>query len=197
MSYRKHALETIVKWWVFNFFFRYWFRFKVIQWSLQLIKFQAVLGAQLVITLVTVSVIQKLSPYYSFARWMLCSTGWVINFLFISNVMQKYDGVRIYVIFSDSYGTCILPTASFERWWKYRRKVKKTLVKMTMGNQALISFSFRKILISMLVLRNDFSKCLYLTNTVINYNENTYSWKASKLSLKISDFCGTSTIFSG
>ncbi|KAL6263097.1 hypothetical protein P5V15_005899 [Pogonomyrmex californicus] len=35
----------------------------------------ALLGAQLVITLVMVSVIQKLSPYFSFARWILCSTG--------------------------------------------------------------------------------------------------------------------------
>ncbi|KAH8363881.1 hypothetical protein KR084_000223, partial [Drosophila pseudotakahashii] len=36
---------------------------------------QAVLGAQLVITLVMVSVIQKLSPHYSFAKWLLCRTG--------------------------------------------------------------------------------------------------------------------------
>lgn len=35
----------------------------------------AVLGAQLVITLITISVIQKLAPYYSFAQWLLCSTG--------------------------------------------------------------------------------------------------------------------------
>lgn len=35
----------------------------------------ALLGAQLVITLVMVSVIQKLSPHFSFARWLLCSTG--------------------------------------------------------------------------------------------------------------------------
>ncbi|KAG4072503.1 hypothetical protein HA402_012650 [Bradysia odoriphaga] len=35
--------------------------------------FQALLGAQLVITLV--SVIQKLSPHYSLAKWFLCSTG--------------------------------------------------------------------------------------------------------------------------
>ncbi|XP_011861928.1 PREDICTED: transmembrane protein 161B isoform X2 [Vollenhovia emeryi] len=35
----------------------------------------AVLGPQLVITLVVVSVIQKLSPHFSFARWILCSTG--------------------------------------------------------------------------------------------------------------------------
>ncbi|XP_022218228.1 transmembrane protein 161B [Drosophila obscura] len=35
----------------------------------------AVLGPQLVITLVMVSVIQKLSPHYSFAKWILCRTG--------------------------------------------------------------------------------------------------------------------------
>ncbi|XP_014616470.1 PREDICTED: transmembrane protein 161B [Polistes canadensis] len=35
----------------------------------------ALLGAQLVITLIMVSVIQKLSPHFSLARWMLCSTG--------------------------------------------------------------------------------------------------------------------------
>ncbi|ALC44135.1 CG7638, partial [Drosophila busckii] len=37
----------------------------------------AVLGAQLVITLVMVSVVQKLSPHYSFAKWILCRTGLV------------------------------------------------------------------------------------------------------------------------
>lgn len=36
---------------------------------------QALLGAQLVMTLVMVSVIQKLSPHYSLAKWILCSTG--------------------------------------------------------------------------------------------------------------------------
>ncbi|XP_020288967.1 transmembrane protein 161B isoform X2 [Pseudomyrmex gracilis] len=35
----------------------------------------ALLGAQLVITLVMVSIIQKLSPHFSVARWILCSTG--------------------------------------------------------------------------------------------------------------------------
>lgn len=39
--------------------------------------FQALLGAQLVITLIMVSTIQKLSPHFSFARWILCSTGYV------------------------------------------------------------------------------------------------------------------------
>ncbi|GAB0090454.1 transmembrane protein 161B [Sergentomyia squamirostris] len=35
----------------------------------------ALLGAQLVITLVMVSVMQKLSPHFSLAKWILCSTG--------------------------------------------------------------------------------------------------------------------------
>uniref|UniRef100_A0A1B6E2L2 Transmembrane protein 161B n=1 Tax=Clastoptera arizonana TaxID=38151 RepID=A0A1B6E2L2_9HEMI len=35
----------------------------------------ALLGAQLVITLVMVSIIQKIGPHYSLARWLLCSTG--------------------------------------------------------------------------------------------------------------------------
>nr|XP_012153345.1 PREDICTED: transmembrane protein 161B isoform X1 [Megachile rotundata] len=35
----------------------------------------ALLGAQLVITLIMVSVIQKLTPHFSLARWILCSTG--------------------------------------------------------------------------------------------------------------------------
>uniref|UniRef100_W8ASG1 Transmembrane protein 161B n=2 Tax=Ceratitis capitata TaxID=7213 RepID=W8ASG1_CERCA len=35
----------------------------------------AVLGAQLVLTLLTLSVIQKLSPHFSFAKWILCATG--------------------------------------------------------------------------------------------------------------------------
>nr|XP_023013091.1 transmembrane protein 161B [Leptinotarsa decemlineata] len=37
----------------------------------------ALLGAQLVITLVMISVIQKLGPHFSLARWFLCSTGLV------------------------------------------------------------------------------------------------------------------------
>ncbi|CAH1169334.1 unnamed protein product [Phyllotreta striolata] len=37
----------------------------------------ALLGAQLVITMVMISVIQKLGPHYSLARWLLCSTGLV------------------------------------------------------------------------------------------------------------------------
>ncbi|OAD53283.1 hypothetical protein WN48_10592, partial [Eufriesea mexicana] len=35
----------------------------------------ALLGAQLVITLIMVSIIQKLTPHFSLARWILCSTG--------------------------------------------------------------------------------------------------------------------------
>lgn len=35
----------------------------------------AILGAQLVLTLVMVSVIQKFTPHFSFAKWILCSTG--------------------------------------------------------------------------------------------------------------------------
>ncbi|XP_047347102.1 transmembrane protein 161B [Vespa velutina] len=37
----------------------------------------ALLGAQLAITIIMVSVIQKLTPHFSLARWMLCSTGLV------------------------------------------------------------------------------------------------------------------------
>ncbi|KAI5706729.1 hypothetical protein M8J76_015150 [Diaphorina citri] len=44
----------------------------------------ALLGAQLVFTLVTVSIIQKLSPHYSFSRWLLCSTG-LIRYLYPTN----------------------------------------------------------------------------------------------------------------
>lgn len=45
-----------------------------------LLNIQALLGAQLVMTLIMVSVIQKLSPHYSLAKWILCSTG-LIRFL--------------------------------------------------------------------------------------------------------------------
>ncbi|KAG7190275.1 hypothetical protein KM043_006392 [Ampulex compressa] len=41
----------------------------------------ALLGAQLVITLIMVSIIQKLSPHFSLARWILCSTG-LIRYLY-------------------------------------------------------------------------------------------------------------------
>ncbi|XP_063229956.1 transmembrane protein 161B [Bacillus rossius redtenbacheri] len=42
------------------------------------------LGPQLVITLVMVSLIQKLGPHYSFARWLLCSTG-LFRYLYPTN----------------------------------------------------------------------------------------------------------------
>lgn len=41
----------------------------------------ALLGAQLVITLVMISIIQKVGPHYSLARWLLCSTG-LIRYLY-------------------------------------------------------------------------------------------------------------------
>ncbi|XP_075230518.1 transmembrane protein 161-like emei isoform X2 [Lycorma delicatula] len=41
----------------------------------------ALLGTQLVVTLVVVSIIQKLGPHYSLARWLLCSTG-LIRYLY-------------------------------------------------------------------------------------------------------------------
>jgi len=44
----------------------------------------ALLGTQLVVTLVMVSVIQKLSPHFSFSRWLLCSTG-LIRYLYPTN----------------------------------------------------------------------------------------------------------------
>ncbi|KAK9881000.1 hypothetical protein WA026_014343 [Henosepilachna vigintioctopunctata] len=44
----------------------------------------AVLGAQLVITLVMISVIQKLGPHFSLGRWLLCSTG-LIRYLYPTN----------------------------------------------------------------------------------------------------------------
>lgn len=49
-------------------------------WYFNALNLQALLGAQLVMTLIMVSVIQKLSPHYSLAKWILCSTG-LIRFL--------------------------------------------------------------------------------------------------------------------
>lgn len=49
--------------------------------------FQALLGAQLVITLIMVSVIQKLG-HYSFARWLLCSQG-LYRYLYPDNSELK------------------------------------------------------------------------------------------------------------
>ncbi|KAF7995567.1 hypothetical protein HCN44_006674 [Aphidius gifuensis] len=48
----------------------------------------ALLGAQLVITLVMVSLIQKISPYFSFSRWLLCSTG-LIRYLYPTDQQLK------------------------------------------------------------------------------------------------------------
>ncbi|ETN58074.1 transmembrane protein 161B [Anopheles darlingi] len=53
----------------------------------------ALLGAQLVITLIMVSVIQKLSPHFSLARWILCSTG-LTRFLHpTDDELKKLSGV--------------------------------------------------------------------------------------------------------
>lgn len=46
------------------------------------------MGAQLVITLVTVSIMQKLGIYFSFARWLLCGTG-LIRYLYPTNAQLK------------------------------------------------------------------------------------------------------------
>lgn len=56
--------------------------------------FQALLGAQLAITLVMVSVIQKLSPHFSFARWILCSTGYAYVDTY-EKQYYKYDSKMI------------------------------------------------------------------------------------------------------
>ncbi|XP_058121142.1 transmembrane protein 161B [Anopheles ziemanni] len=53
----------------------------------------ALLGAQLVITLIMVSVIQKLSPHFSLAKWILCSTG-LTRYLHPSDdELRKLSGV--------------------------------------------------------------------------------------------------------
>ncbi|XP_066259229.1 transmembrane protein 161B [Euwallacea similis] len=44
----------------------------------------ALLGAQLVITLIMISIIQKLGPHFSFAKWLLCSTG-LVRYLYPTN----------------------------------------------------------------------------------------------------------------
>ncbi|XP_051171489.1 transmembrane protein 161B [Leptopilina boulardi] len=54
----------------------------------------ALLGAQLVITLVMVSIIQKLSPHFSFARWLLCSTG-LTRFLYPTDQeLRNISGIQ-------------------------------------------------------------------------------------------------------
>ncbi|ENN76652.1 hypothetical protein YQE_06831, partial [Dendroctonus ponderosae] len=47
-------------------------------------RFQALLGAQLVITLVMISIIQKIGPHFSFAKWLICSTG-LVRYLYPTN----------------------------------------------------------------------------------------------------------------
>ncbi|XP_044262118.1 transmembrane protein 161B [Tribolium madens] len=49
----------------------------------------ALLGAQLVITLVMISVIQKLGPHFSFARWLLCSTG-LVRYLYPTDAELRH-----------------------------------------------------------------------------------------------------------
>ncbi|KAI4459477.1 Transmembrane protein [Holotrichia oblita] len=48
----------------------------------------ALLGAQLVITLLMISVIQKLGPYFSFAKWILCSQG-LVRYLYPTDAELK------------------------------------------------------------------------------------------------------------
>ncbi|XP_071444348.1 transmembrane protein 161B [Hetaerina americana] len=48
----------------------------------------ALLGVQLVITMVMASIIQKLGPHYSLARWLLCSTG-LTRYLYPTNEELK------------------------------------------------------------------------------------------------------------
>ncbi|XP_055625643.1 transmembrane protein 161B [Toxorhynchites rutilus septentrionalis] len=53
----------------------------------------ALLGAQLVITLIMVSVVQKLSPHFSLARWILCSTGLTRYLHPTDDELRKLSGV--------------------------------------------------------------------------------------------------------
>uniref|UniRef100_A0A182JMV3 Uncharacterized protein n=1 Tax=Anopheles atroparvus TaxID=41427 RepID=A0A182JMV3_ANOAO len=53
----------------------------------------ALLGAQLVITLIMVSVIQKLSPHFSLAKWILCSTGLTRYLHPTDDELRKLSGV--------------------------------------------------------------------------------------------------------
>lgn len=48
----------------------------------------ALLGAQLVITLLMISIIQKLGPYFSFAKWILCSQG-LVRYLYPTDAELK------------------------------------------------------------------------------------------------------------
>ncbi|XP_065073987.1 transmembrane protein 161B [Ochlerotatus camptorhynchus] len=53
----------------------------------------ALLGAQLVITLIMVSVIQKLSPHFSLAKWILCSTGLTRYLHPTDDELRKLSGI--------------------------------------------------------------------------------------------------------
>ncbi|XP_055531156.1 transmembrane protein 161B [Wyeomyia smithii] len=53
----------------------------------------ALLGAQIVITLVMVSVIQKVSPHFSLAKWILCSTGLLRYLHPTDDELRKLSGV--------------------------------------------------------------------------------------------------------
>ncbi|XP_058462810.1 transmembrane protein 161B [Malaya genurostris] len=53
----------------------------------------ALLGAQLVITLIMVSVIQKVSPHFSLAKWILCSTGLTRYLHPTDDELRKLSGV--------------------------------------------------------------------------------------------------------
>ncbi|XP_058831865.1 transmembrane protein 161B [Topomyia yanbarensis] len=53
----------------------------------------ALLGAQLVITLIMVSVIQKVSPHFSLAKWILCSTGLIRYLHPTDDELRKLSGV--------------------------------------------------------------------------------------------------------
>ncbi|XP_052872953.1 transmembrane protein 161B [Anopheles cruzii] len=53
----------------------------------------ALLGAQLVITLIMVSIIQKLSPHFSLAKWILCSTGLTRYLHPTDDELRKLSGV--------------------------------------------------------------------------------------------------------
>lgn len=53
----------------------------------------ALLGAQMVITLIVVSVFQKLGTFFSLARWLLCSTGLVRYLYPTDNELRQLAGI--------------------------------------------------------------------------------------------------------
>uniref|UniRef100_U5EX94 Putative conserved plasma membrane protein n=1 Tax=Corethrella appendiculata TaxID=1370023 RepID=U5EX94_9DIPT len=53
----------------------------------------ALLGAQLVITLIMISIIQKLSPHFSLAKWILCSTGLIRYLHPTDDELKKLAGI--------------------------------------------------------------------------------------------------------